>query len=152
MSAQGRTYATRRRAVVEALAEKLEQINGQTPFRTAVTEVARRLKFWDQVQDFPTIHIGAGNETREYNSGNFRFRFLQLTIRCYVYSEDDVIYRLEELLEDVETVLEDNDPLEYFDSNNVKQSTAQTTVLSIDTDEGVLEPYGIGEIVIEVQY
>ena len=69
-----------------------------------------------------------------------------------MYSEDDVIYRLEELLEDVETVLEDNDPLEYFDSNNVKQSTAQTTVLSIDTDEGVLEPYGIGEIVIEVQY
>ena len=69
-----------------------------------------------------------------------------------MHSEDDVIYRLEELLEDVEAVLEDNDPLEYFDSNNVKQSTAQTTVLSIDTDEGVLEPLGIGEIVAEIRY
>ena len=58
----------------------------------------------------------------------------------------------EELLEDVETVLEDNDPLEYFDSNNIKQSTAQTTILSIDTDEGVLEPLGIGEIVCEIRY
>lgn len=152
MTQQGRTYSTRRRAVVEAVADKLEQINGQTPFRTAVAEVSRRLKFWDQVQDFPTIHIGAGNETREYQGGNFRFRFLQLTIRCYVYNEDDVILRLEELLEDVEAVLEDNDPLEYFDSNNVKQSTAQTTILSIDTDEGVLEPYGIGEIAVEIRY
>ena len=69
-----------------------------------------------------------------------------------MHSEDDVIYRLEELLEDVETVLEDNDPLEYFDSNNVKQSTAQTSILSIDTDEGVLEPLGIGEIVAEIRY
>ncbi len=152
MSINARTYSTRRRAIVEALAQKLEQINGQTPFRTAVSEVTRRLKFWDQVQDFPTIHIGAGNETREYAGGNFRFRFLQLTIRCYVYNEDDVIFRLEELLEDVETVLEDNDPLEYFDSNNIKQSTAQTTILSIDTDEGVLEPYGIAEISIEIRY
>ena len=69
-----------------------------------------------------------------------------------MHSEDDVIFRLEELLEDVETVLEDNDPLEYFDSNNIKQSTAQTTILSIDTDEGVLEPLGIGEIVCEIRY
>ena len=69
-----------------------------------------------------------------------------------MHSEDDVIYRLEELLEDVEAVLEDNDPLEYFDSNNIKQSTAQTTILSIDTDEGVLEPLGVGEIVAEIRY
>ena len=68
--AKARTYSTRRRAVVEALAEKLEGINGQTPFRVAVAEVARRLKFWDEVSDFPTIHVGAGNETREYASGN----------------------------------------------------------------------------------
>ena len=152
MSAQGRTYSTRRRAIVGALKTLLETINGSGSFRTDVAEVATRLKFWDEVIDFPAIHIGAGNETREYASGNHRFRFLQITIRCYVHSEDDVIFRLEELLEDVETVLEDNDPLEYFDSNNIKQSTAQTTILSIDTDEGVLEPLGIGEIVCEIRY
>jgi hypothetical protein len=32
------------------------------------------------------------------------------------------------------------------------QSTIQTTILSIDTDEGVLDPLGIGEIVATVQY
>ena len=152
MATIGRTYSTRRRAIVEAIAKELEQINGQTPFRAAVTNVERRLKFWDEVQEFPTIHVGAGSEAREYQSGNFRFRYLRVTIRCYAHSEDDVIFRLEELLEDVETVLEDNDPLEYFDSNGVKQSTVQTTVLSIDTDEGVLEPLGVAEIVCEIQY
>ena len=32
---------------------------------------------------FSTIHVGAGSESREYASGNHRFRFLQVTIRCY---------------------------------------------------------------------
>ena len=65
---------------------------------------------------------------------------------------DDVILALEELLEDVETVLEDNDPLAYTDSTGASQSTAKTTILSVDTDEGVLEPLGVGEVVVEIQY
>ena len=55
-------------------------------------------------------------------------------------------------LEDVETVLEDNDPLTYTDSTGASQSTAKTTILSVDTDEGVLEPLGVGEVVAEIQY
>tara|TARA_R100000697_G_scaffold102972_1_gene115930 strand:+ start:24 stop:482 length:459 start_codon:yes stop_codon:yes gene_type:complete len=152
MSAQGRTFSTRRRAIVGALKTLLETINGTGSFRTNVAEVATRLKFWDEVVDFPTIHVGAGNETREYASGNHRFRFLQVTLRCYVQDEDDVILSLEKLLEDVETVLEDNDPFTYTDGSGNTQSTAQTTILSIDTDEGVLEPLGIGEIVCEIRY
>ena len=65
---------------------------------------------------------------------------------------DDVILALEELLEDVETVLEDNDPLTYTDSTGASQSTAKTTILSVDTDEGVLEPRGVGEVIVEIQY
>jgi len=34
----------------------------------------------------------------------------------------------------------------------VQQYTHQITILSIDTDEGVLDPFGVGEILIEVQY
>ena len=65
---------------------------------------------------------------------------------------DDVILALEELLEDVETVLEDNDPLTYTDSTGTSQTTAKTTILSVDTDEGVLEPLGVGEVIVEIQY
>jgi len=151
-TALARKHTTRRRAIVEALAIELEQINGMQPFRTAVSTVERRLKFWDEVVEFPAIHIGAGTETREYDGGGFRFRFLRITVRCYVSDDNDVIEALEELLEDVETVLEDNDPLTYYDSTGTSQSTVQTTIATVDTDEGVLEPLGVGEITCEIRY
>ena len=151
-SSLARKHTTRRRAIVEALAQELEQINGTPPFRTSVQQVERRLKFWDEVSEFPTIHVGAGAETREYDGGGFRFRFLRLTVRCYVSDDNDVIEALEELLEDVETILEDKDPLTYYDSTGASQSTVQTNIISVDTDEGVLEPLGVGEIVVEIRY
>jgi len=147
-----RRNTTRRRAIVEAICLALEGINGQAPHRTSVSKVERRLKFWDEVNEFPTIHVGAGAETREYDGGGFRFRFLRITVRCYVSDDNDVIEALEELLEDVETVLEDKDPLTYYDSTGASQSTVQTSILSVDTDEGVLEPLGVGEIAIEIRY
>ena len=148
-----RKHSTRRRAIVGAIADKLyENLNGSAPFRSAVQSVEPRLRFWDEVQDFPAIQVGAGQETREYEGAGFRFRFLRVTIRCYVSDNDDVILALEELLEDVETVLEDYDPLTYTDSTGTSQTTAKTTILSVDTDEGVLEPLGVGEVIIEVQY
>ena len=111
---KARAHSTRRRAIVGAIADKLyESLNGSYPFRSSVQSVEPRLRFWDEVQDFPAIQVGAGQETREYEGGGFRFRFLRITIRCYVNDNDDVILALEELLEDVETVLEDNDPLTY---------------------------------------
>ena len=151
-STLARKHTTRRRAIVEALCQKLENINGSPPFRTSVSRVERRLKFWDEVNEFPTIHVGAGAETREYDGGGFRFRFLQLTVRCYVSDDSDVIEALEELLEDVETVIEDSDPLTYYDSTGASQSTVQTNIITVDTDEGVLEPLGVGEITCEIRY
>ncbi len=148
-----RKHSTRRRAIVGAIADKLyENLNGAAPYRSAVQSVEPRLRFWDEVQDFPAIQVGAGQETREYEGAGFRFRFLRVTIRCYVSDNDDVILALEELLEDVETVLEDNDPLTYTDSTGTSQTTAKTTILSVDTDEGVLEPLGVGEVIVEIQY
>ena len=148
-----RTYSTRRRAIVGAIASKLQsELNGSPPFRTSVETVSPRLRFWDEVTEFPSIQVGAGGETRDYDGGGFRFRFLRVTIRCYVNDSNDVILALEALLEDVETVLEDNDPLTYTDSTGASQSTAQTTILTVDTDEGVLEPLGVGEIVVEIRY
>ena len=148
-----RKHSTRRRAIVGAIADKLyESLNGSAPFRSSVQSVEPRLRFWDEVQDFPAIQVGAGQETREYDGGGVRFRFLRVTVRCYVNDNDDVILALEELLEDVETVIEDNDPLTYTDSTGTSQTTAKSTILTVDTDEGVLEPLGVGEVIIEVQY
>ena len=105
----------------------------------------------DEVDDFPAIHLNAGSETREYRSAGVRDRFLSVTIRCYV-QEEEAQEALNELMEDVETVLEDNSRLAYTDKMNNVFYTQQITVISIDTDEGVLEPLGVGEMLIEVRY
>jgi len=147
-----RVYASRRKRIIDALVDKLKTINGQGAFLTDVGEnVHPRMKFWDEVDEFPAIHLNAGSETRDYQSAGVRDRFLSVNIRCYVQA-DDAQEELNELMEDVETVIEDNSRLSYIDKMNNVYYTQQITVISIDTDEGVLEPLGVGEMLIEVRY
>lgn len=147
-----RTYTTRRLAIVNALVDVIKTINGSTPFRTNLyNNVSPRLKFWDEVTDFPAVHINAGSETRDYQGGGYKDRFMSVTVRCYV-NEEDAVVALEGLLEDIETVVEENSRLIYTDRDGLTQYTQQISVVSISTDEGVLEPYGVGEILLEVRY
>ncbi len=147
-----RTYSSRRLNIVEALAEKLKTIDGQGEFLSDVNNnVVPRLKFWDEVEEFPAIHLNPGAETRQYQGGGFKDRFLSVTVRMYV-QEEDAQEALGKLLEDVETVIEENSKLEYYDHRAVGQSTHQISVLSISTDEGVLEPLGVAEMELEVRY
>jgi len=147
-----REYTTRRLGIINALVTKLKEINGTGDFLTNVFDnVSPRLKFWDEVEDFPAIHLNAGSETREYQGGGYKDRFLTITLRCYVNADDSVL-ALDELMEDVETVLETNSRLSYTDRQGSTQTTHQITIVSIDTDEGVLEPLGVGEMQIEVHY
>jgi len=147
-----RTYTSRRANIVNALAQKLKDINGAGAFLSDVqNNVHPFLKFWDEVDQFPAVHLNAGAETREYQGGGYKDRFLAITIRCYI-NEEDAQDALNILMEDIETVLEDNAQLEYLDKQNNSFKTQQITIISIDTDEGVLEPLGVGEILIEVRY
>ena len=149
--ANERLYTSRRSGITKALAEVLGKIDGRGLYKQSVAETSPRLKFWDEVEEFPAIHLNAGSETREYQTGGYKDRFLNVTVRCYV-NEEDSVAALDELLEDVETVLEENSRLLYHDRNGLEQHTNQITILSIDTDEGVLDPLGVGEILIEVRY
>ena len=148
-----RTYTSRRANILRALAEKLKDIDGSGAFLTDLqNNVHPRLKFWDEVVEFPAIHLNAGAETREYQAGGYKDRFLAVTIRCYVQDEEDATEALNVLMEDIETVIEENSRLEYADSQNNTFNTQQITIVSINTDEGVLEPLGVGELDIEVRY
>ena len=101
-----RDYTTRRSAIVKALAEKLKTIDGTGAFHTNVFDnVEPRLLFWDEVSDFPAIHLNAGSETREYQGGGYKDRFLSITARCYV-NEENASEALSALIEDVETVVD----------------------------------------------
>ncbi len=148
-----RDYTSRRSNILTALATKLKDIDGSGAFLTDVANnVETRLKFWDEVQDFPAIHLNAGSETRDYQAGGYKDRYLSITIRCYVSDDTDATEALNLLMEDVETVVEDNSRLKYYDAMNNEYNAQQITVISIVTDEGVLDPLGVGEIEIEVRY
>tara|TARA_B100000953_G_scaffold272049_1_gene243254 strand:- start:570 stop:1022 length:453 start_codon:yes stop_codon:yes gene_type:complete len=147
-----RQYTTRRQGIVDAIVNKLRQIDGSGAFHTNIeNNISPRLRFWDEVDEFPAVHINAGGETREYLTGGVKNRFLTITLRCYV-NEEDAVNALDALLEDVETVLEDNAGMTYTDKLGASQGIQQITVISIDTDEGVLEPMGVAEMVAEVRY
>jgi len=131
---------------------QLKTIDGTGDFLTNVyNNVSPRLKFWDEVEDFPSLHLNAGSESRDYQGGGYKDRFLSVTVRVYV-NEEDAVTALDKLIEDVETVIENSSRLSYTDRQGSTQYTQQITIVSIDTDEGVLEPLGVGEVLLEVRY
>ena len=72
MSTTARTYSSRRSNIVEALATKLKDIDGSGAFLSDVANnVHPQLKFWDEVEDFPAIHLNAGAESREYQAVSY---------------------------------------------------------------------------------
>ena len=147
-----RDYTTRRMSIVKSIEDKLKLINGVAPYRTNLyNNVLPRLKFWDEVQDFPAVHVSAGTETRQYQTAGYKDRYLTITIRVYV-QEENAVFALEKLFEDIETVIEDNSSLTYLDQDGNLQGVQQITILSLDSDEGALEPLAVGEIICEVRY
>ena len=74
MADRNRQYTSRRSAITKALADEIALIDGRGIFHTAVAEVSPRLKFWDEVEEFPAVHINAGSESRQYQGGGYKDR------------------------------------------------------------------------------
>lgn len=147
-----RLYTSRRNSIVTAIADSLKRIDGTGEYLSNVyNNVEPKLLFWDEIPEFPAIHLNAGSESREYQGGGLKDRYLAITIRIYVEEENATI-ALSNMIEDVETVLELNETLSYTDKQGRPCRMRQISIIQIDTDEGVLEPLGVGEILIEVQY
>ena len=146
-------YRTQRKKIAVALAEKLKEIDGSYPYNINVFDnVASHLVFLDEIQQYPKLCVVAGDESRQYLPDGFKWRFLSLTIRAYVSNEEDAQEELSLLIEDIERIIDDNDALVYDDAVSPNEQTTSMTIESIGTDEGVIAPLGIGEIVVEVRY
>jgi hypothetical protein len=142
---------SRRTSILKALAEKFKVIDGTGVYKTNLFGAAfHYLKFWDEINQFPAIYMSAGTEQREYLPGNFTWAFLNIAIKIYCKNGDDPQEELELLLEDVETVLNNNRQLIY--DTTYGYETTEILVSSIITDESLLRPYGIGEIQVQVRY
>lgn len=139
-----------RAGITNALVEKLKLIDGSEPYQSNVfNNVTNKLKFWDEVNDFPYICVVPGSETRDYLPSDFKWGFLGISLKIYVKG-DEPIQELENLLEDIEKVVDANRVLPYGET--LAERTTEILITSIVTDEGLLAPYGVGEINLQVRY
>jgi len=146
-------YRTARKKVVDALVEQIKEIDGNHPFNSNVfNNVHGHMIFLDQIQEYPKICVVAGDETREYQPNEFKWRFLSLDIRVYVEDYEDPQEVLALLIEDIERVIDANDVLIYDNTVSPNLKTTSLTIQSMSTDEGVLNPLGIGEISVLCRY
>jgi len=146
-------YRTARKKIAEALAKKLKEIDGSYPYHINVFDnVDSKLTFLDDIEQFPKVCVVAGDEERQYQPGGFKWRFLTINVRAYVSNAEDSQEELALLLEDIERVIDENDALVYDDTVDPNLLTTSLTIQSIGTDEGVIAPLGIGEIVVNVRY
>lgn len=142
---------SRRASIVSAVAEKLKVIDGTGTYKTNLYNNSfDKLKFWDEVNDFPSVYVVAGSETREYMPAAFAWGFLNVCIKVYTKGEDAQLL-LENLLEDIENVIDSCKGVLAYDETNGYE-TSELSITSIVTDEGLLNPYGVGEINLLVRY
>ena len=72
---------SKRNSITKAIAEKLKTIDGTAPYTSNLYDNSyAKLKFWDEIQDFPAVYLVPGNEIREYHPADFTWCFLNIAI------------------------------------------------------------------------
>ena len=146
-----------RTAIPVAYVEKLQQVlNGTGDYLTNMYgNVESRVRHFQDIENFPTITVTPGPETREDMPSNFTLCRLEVAVRVYVKNQDDAQGELEQIIGDLEKFFDKNLDIAYnliTSSGQETNKTISNTILSITTDEGLLQPQGIGEILLSVEY
>jgi hypothetical protein len=142
---------SRRRDIANFLVGEFKKIDGGvSTFDSSYTyqvnlfdNVFRRLKFLDEINDFPSVYLQAGSEDRVYDSKGLTTSTLDIMIRVYVQTEN-AVEELESTMQDIEFVI--------YNMDTEKYGMMDVQVSTMSTDEGLLDPYGIGEVGVTVQY
>lgn len=146
-----------RSGVVTALKEQMScAFDGEGDYVNNLYEnIDNKVKHFDAVEDFPYISVTAGAEFRDDMPSNITFGELTVNITVYVKSEDEAQEQLESIISDVENFLDTHLQIEY----NVRTSegsqtykTISNSIVSINTDEGILAPLALGQIVATYKY
>ena len=103
---------SRRRDIANFLVGELKKIDGGvSTFDSSYTyqvnlfdNVFRRLKFLDEINDFPSVYLQAGTENRIYDSKGLTTSTLDIMLRVYVHKET-AVEELESTMQDIEFVI-----------------------------------------------
>lgn len=146
-----------RSGIPTAIVEKLKQdIVAVSPYVNNLHgNVSNVAKHFDSINDFPYISVSPGPEQREYLPSNQTWAELTIYIRVYVQNNEDPQAELESIISDIETFIDKNQRIMYniTTSNGLEtRETVDMSITAIATDEGLLSPFGAGEIVVNTRY
>ena len=144
---------------------------------SSIGQVHSRYKYLDEVNDFPTITFVPRGEIRDHYGAGEKLATLQIDLRVYQYDRD--IASLDLLMREVENktndffgdvlvteflLLQDERALitqdsKFFQLEESNFDVAQflrniqlTQVVTIQTDEGLMRPYQVGDMQILMTY
>ena len=145
--------ASRRGTIVDFIVTNLKNIDGAvSSYDAAYTynnnlfnNVYRKLKFLDEVNDFPALYVSAGTENRDFNSKSLTVATLDVTIRAYVFGEDNSQSLVDNMTQDIEHVI-------YSLGDNPDKGILDITIDGITSDEGLATPYGLAEVELTIVY
>jgi hypothetical protein len=134
--------ATRRRRIIDGFKTEI----GQTPDVDA-SNLHKRFKFLDELNDFPSICFVAGGESRQELGANRRLGTIEVALRGYVFDENNVD-KAEILAQNVES------KVDSFSANVAARANgvSDARVTSFRTDEGLFTPYGLADLEIQILY
>lgn len=152
-----------RTAIVESLVEKIktelcEENKGSKYFTDIDRQVFKGNKSFEEISEFPAISVCVGTEKYddEESTRFTRFTDLAIYIRMYVKGSGETQEKLSPLVQDLKTLLDTCTDMQYNierpDGEVVEESLLDLTLHELITDEGVLDPYGIGELNLTVRY
>jgi len=146
-----------RSGIVKAMADKMSELfDGTGDYITNMHgNVNNKVKHFEDVQDCPFISVTPGAELREDLPSDFTWATLTVNITLYVKSEENSQEELESLITDVENFLDTHLQISYNVNTSGGLITSETTnnnIVSITTDEGILDPMALGQLVVNVLY
>ena len=134
--------ATRRKQIIDGFITEL----GQTPDIDS-SNVFKHFKYMEEINDFPTVCLTPGSESREELGANRRLGSIGGALRGYVFDENN-IDTAEIFAQNVES------KVDSFSANVASKANgvSDARVVSFRTDEGLFQPYGVADLEVEILY
>ena len=104
-------------------------------------KVHGHLKYLAEINDFPTLCLDTSPEVKDHRETNVLRNVIDIDVRGYVKSEN-ALNACDELIQDIE---------EFFLTFE-HPSIESTYTITVNSDEGLHEPYGIVTMRLGVQY
>lgn len=146
--------------IIDELVISLKRINGSIDTTIGAAEspytfnfdiadnVYRKFKYIDEINDFPTICLYASRDRRSHIGAAVKYGTFTVTIRGYIKSGESSIDDSDNLANDIEYVIESFN----LDPDRCSINLVDSRILSIETDEGLMNPYGLCEVSVEIAY